>query len=100
MHAWYSETLIAGKIENAELHTLMAGVRQHERMLTDEGLVLLKFWIHLSKAAQKKRLKSLQKDPKTRWKVGDTEWADWAAVRGFGPRIGAAYQIHPKTFTG
>jgi polyphosphate:AMP phosphotransferase len=46
-------------------------------MLSDEGALILKFWFHLSKTAQKKRLKSLEKDPKTRWKVSDTEWADF-----------------------
>ena len=36
-------------------------VKDHERMLTDEGIVLLKFWIHLSKAAQKKRLRQKER---------------------------------------
>ena len=30
-----------------------------ERMLADEGALILKFWFHLSKKAQKKRLKAL-----------------------------------------
>ena len=77
MNAWYSATLdagIRGEIDDAELHTLMAGIRQHERMLTDEGLVLLKFWIHLSKSDQKKRLEQLDNDPRTRWRVTRADW--------------------------
>ena len=45
-----------------------------ERMLVDEGALLLKFWFHLSKQAQKARLKALEADPKTRWRISDTDW--------------------------
>src|SRR5262249_44151045 len=45
-----------------------------ERMLANEGILLLKFWFHVSKQQQKKRLKSLEKDPRTRWRVRETEW--------------------------
>jgi polyphosphate:AMP phosphotransferase len=43
-------------------------------MLTDEGALILKFWFHLSKEQQKKRLKALEKDPKTRWRITETDW--------------------------
>jgi polyphosphate:AMP phosphotransferase len=77
MNAWYSEMLVArvrGEIDDGELHTRMAAIRQHERMLTDEGLVLLKFWIHLSKAAQKQRLRQLDENPRTSWRVTRDDW--------------------------
>ena len=77
MNAWYSEMLAAsvrGEIDDGELHTRMAAIRQHERMLTDEGVVLLKFWIHLSKAAQKQRLQELDSDRRTRWRVTRDDW--------------------------
>ena len=72
MNAWYNETLAArvrGKLSDSELDAQMAAIRQHERMLSDEGLVLLKFWIHLSKKAQKERLRELARNPLTRWRV-------------------------------
>jgi polyphosphate:AMP phosphotransferase len=77
MNAWYSEMLAArvrGDIDDGELHARMAAIRQHERMLTDEGLVLLKFWIHLSKAAQKKRLRQIDRNPRTSWRVTRDDW--------------------------
>ena len=40
------------RIDDDRLESHLEAIREHERMLTDEGLVLLKFWIHLSKAAQ------------------------------------------------
>jgi len=72
MNAWYNETLAArvrGKLSDSELDAQMAAIRQHERMLSDEGLVVLKFWIHLSKKAQKERLRELARNPLTRWRV-------------------------------
>ena len=77
MNAWYNEMMqafIGGAIDEGRLHSHMAGIRQHEQMLTDEGSVLLKFWIHLSKAQQKKRLKKLESDPRTSWRVTRDDW--------------------------
>ena len=77
MNAWYREMLAArlrGAIDDGELHARMAAIRQHERMLTDEGIVLLKFWIHLSKAAQKKRLRQLEGNARTSWRVTREDW--------------------------
>ena len=72
MNAWYNELLAArieGRIGDSKLEARMTAIREHERMLTDEGLVLLKFWIHLSKSAQKERMRELAEDPLTRWRV-------------------------------
>ena len=44
-------------------------------MLSDEGVLLLKYWFHLSKPQQRARLKALEKNPDTRWRVSETEWA-------------------------
>ena len=66
MNAWYNEALarrLSGKIGAERLELLLESIRHHERMLVDEGLVLLKFWIHLSKKDQKQRLERLEKDP-------------------------------------
>ena len=43
-------------------------------MLTREGVLLVKFWFHLSKDGQKTRLKALEKDPRTRWRVTERDW--------------------------
>ena len=81
MNAWYNELMIAhlrGRSDRDVLHARLQSIRQHEQMLTDEGIVLLKFWIHLSKADQKKRLEKLEHDPATSWRVTR---ADWKAYR-------------------
>jgi len=48
-----------------------------ERMLANEGVVILKLWFHLSKQQQKKRLKQLEKDPRTRWRVTEDDWSHY-----------------------
>jgi len=74
---WYSAPLLEnvyGDIKNAELDQRLERIVRFERMLCNEGALVLKFWLHLSRDEQKKRLKSLEKDPKTRWRVSDTDW--------------------------
>jgi len=43
-------------------------------MLVSEGTLLLKVWLHLSKESQKKRLRTLEADPRSRWRVTAADW--------------------------
>ncbi len=75
--SWYSLPILErvyGKIGNAPLEEAMERNARFEQMLSDEGALILKFWFHLSKASQKKRLEALEKDPRTRWRVTDRDW--------------------------
>ncbi|MBL0224038.1 MAG: polyphosphate:AMP phosphotransferase [Geobacteraceae bacterium] len=75
--SWYSAPIVdnvLGNIKNSEVDQKMERIIRFEKMLTDEGALILKFWLHLSKEQQKKRLKSLEKDPLTRWRVTGTDW--------------------------
>jgi polyphosphate:AMP phosphotransferase len=72
MNAWYRELVRAralGTMSDRIFDGYLHQVRRYEQMLTAEGVVLLKFWIHLSRADQKQRLKTLASDPKTSWRV-------------------------------
>lgn len=75
--AWHTQPIVDrvyGRASKAGLIQAIAEIVRFEKMLTDEGALVLKFWFHLSKESQRKRLKALQKDPKTRWRVTDTDW--------------------------
>ena len=75
--AWHTDPIVnrvVGKTDDARMELAMEEIVRFERMLVDEGALILKFWFHLSKKAQKKRLKALESDPKTRWRVTDTDW--------------------------
>ena len=75
--SWYTEPIlqkVAGAIDDSQLDQRVDEIVRFERMLTNEGALVLKFWFHLSKATQRKRLKALEKDPDTRWRVSEAEW--------------------------
>ena len=73
---WYTEPLVGRferRIDDEELDRMATEIVRTEQMLAHEGTLVLKFWFHLSKDAQRRRLKSLSKDPRTAWRVSDTE---------------------------
>lgn len=45
-----------------------------ERTLALEGMILVKFWLHISPEEQLKRFKRRQGDPLKRWKLTDEDW--------------------------
>lgn len=78
--SWYSAPLIdnvQGRTKNAELDQQLDRIIHFETMLCNEGALILKFWLHLSESQQKKRLKKLEKDPKTSWRVKESDWKNF-----------------------
>lgn len=56
---WYANALAGrtfGDISDAEFDGCMQSAAEMERMLTDDGALVLKFWLHVSKKTQKRRL--------------------------------------------
>jgi polyphosphate kinase 2 (PPK2 family) len=49
-------------------------ILEFEQTLTAEGMVLVKFWMHLSEDEQLRRFESREKDPLRRWKLTDEDW--------------------------
>jgi polyphosphate:AMP phosphotransferase len=75
--SWYTWPIlnrVTGVTKTADLDQSLERARRLEKMLTDEGALIIKFWLHLSKDKQEKRLKVLEKDPKTRWRVTERDW--------------------------
>ncbi len=75
--SWYTDPIIDRVFKRTKQNDLLRSIEEinrFERMLADDGALILKFWFHLSKKAQKKRLKELEADPKTRWKITERDW--------------------------
>jgi polyphosphate:AMP phosphotransferase len=75
--AWHTQPILGRvmrEIGEGAFQRAIDGIVRFEKMLCDEGVLLLKYWFHLSKKQQRKRLKSLAKDPETAWRVTDTDW--------------------------
>jgi AMP-polyphosphate phosphotransferase len=72
--SWYTlpilqASLVKGVGRWDKLDRRIEEIVRFERMLAEEGALILKFWFHLSKTVQRKRIKELKKDPHTRWRV-------------------------------
>lgn len=67
----YEDVLIThvhGWIDDAERDRRLTHIRDFERMLTETGTVILKFFLHISKEEQKQRLQERIDDPNKHWK--------------------------------
>ena len=84
--AWHSVPILQrvwGQIGEGEFTPQLAEIVRLEKMLVDEGVLLLKYWLHLSRGQMRKRLEELEKDPATRWRVTEHEWAYYKRYRKF-----------------
>jgi polyphosphate kinase 2 len=58
-----------------------------ERMLVDDGIILVKYWFSVSDTEQAKRFQSRLKDPVRRWKLSETDlasitrWEDYSRAK-------------------
>ena len=74
--AWHSQPILQRVLEHtsdAELDQHIAEIQRFERMLCDEGALLLKFWFHLTEKQQRRRLRDLAADPRNAWRVTERE---------------------------
>jgi polyphosphate:AMP phosphotransferase len=81
-------------LRRAEFGAALDDAVDFERALTDDGALILKFWMHLDKRSQKERLEKLHRDPLTRWRVTKEQWDNWALYSRF---IEAAEEIITRT---
>lgn len=71
---WMSEVTGDVLYDNMDEETYkkrIGSIRRFERTLTDNGYLVLKFFFHITKKEQKKRLEELNRDKETSWKVDD-----------------------------
>jgi AMP-polyphosphate phosphotransferase len=54
-----------------------------ERTLAAEGMIIVKFWLHISSAEQLKRFKRRAKDPLKTWKLTDEDWRNRKRRRAY-----------------
>ena len=107
--SWYNRAVIEpvmGFCSPEEHETFLKEVPLFEKMLVDSGVILIKFWIHVSAEEQEARFQDRACDPRKRWKLSpidlkarslwieftkyrdkmfaltDTEYAPWLVVDG------------------
>lgn len=75
--SWYTETLREEARNRRALRHVVdeaERIRDFEKLLADGGTLIVKVWLHLTKEAQGRRLRTLRADPATAWRVTDEDW--------------------------
>ncbi len=84
--SWYSMPVletVAGRMKKSEFDRHVQDILSFEKMQTEDGALFLKFWLHLSKDAQKRRFRELEADPRTAWRVTKQDWNHWGLYDRF-----------------
>jgi polyphosphate kinase 2 (PPK2 family) len=75
--SWYGRVMVE-RVENlipeSEWRRAYRDIVDFERTLADDGHLIIKFFLHMSKQEQKRRFNKLAKDPLTAWHVTPEDW--------------------------
>jgi len=75
--SWYTEALREETFSHktpGEIGRELERIQHFEKLLADNGTLVVKVWLHLSKTAQRQRLHTLESDPSTAWRVTPEHW--------------------------
>jgi len=75
--SWYGRVLVE-RVENfcteTEWKRAYREINEFERQLMDDGTILIKFFLFITKDEQLSRFKSREADPYKHWKISDEDW--------------------------
>ncbi|MDP2343410.1 MAG: polyphosphate:AMP phosphotransferase [Deltaproteobacteria bacterium] len=74
--SWYTQPIVdrVGKrMKLRDFEHRLSQIEAFERMLVDDGGLIIKLWFHISRKAQRKRIEGLAKDKRTRWRVTEQD---------------------------
>ena len=95
--SWYGRVLverIEGFAMPAEWQRVYPSIVDFERSLVEEGVILVKFWLHISDDEQMRRFQARETDPLKRWKLTDEDWRNRERNREYDA---AAEEMFAKT---
>ena len=75
--SWYGRVLVErveGYATKEQWQRAYDEIVQFERNLVLEGVIVVKFWLHISPDEQLRRFESRRDDPLRRWKLTDEDW--------------------------
>jgi AMP-polyphosphate phosphotransferase len=75
--SWYGRVLVErveGFASVEQWSRAYDEIVEFERMLAREGMIIIKFWLHISPEEQLKRFKAREKDPLKQWKLTEEDW--------------------------
>lgn len=75
--SWYSRALdeeLAGIDWERRLDRALRSITTFERQLADDGTLILKFFLEISREEQRRRLLARERDPLTSWMITKNDW--------------------------
>ena len=75
--SWYGRVLVERVEDLATREQWLRAYEEidaYERSLAAEGMIVIKFWLHISDAEQLQRFERRAKDPLKAWKLTDEDW--------------------------
>lgn len=75
--SWYGRVLVErveGFATDKEWRRAFQEIDEFERTLCDDGAIILKFYLHISKDEQLLRFKRREADPLKHWKISEEDW--------------------------
>ncbi|MBV9205465.1 MAG: UDP-galactose-lipid carrier transferase [Actinobacteria bacterium] len=75
--SWYGRVLVErveGFATEEQWRRAYREIVDFERTLADEGMIMVKFWLHLSPGEQLKRFKARERAPLKTWKLTAEDW--------------------------
>jgi len=75
--SWYGRVLVErveGFATEEQWRRAYREIVEFERTLADEGMIMVKFWLHLSSEEQLRRFKARQREPLKAWKLTEEDW--------------------------
>src|SRR5690349_14552044 len=97
---WYTRPIVDRAEGRSGRTTFAADLNRivaFERTLADDGVLLVKLWLHLSKRQQRARLQALEADESTRFRIAKHEWH---RLESYGKFRRASEQAVRETSTG
>jgi PPK2 family polyphosphate:nucleotide phosphotransferase len=75
--SWYGRVLVErveGFATGAEWKRAYREINEFERLLVDDGTLIVKLYLHISKEEQLERFKRREADPMKHWKITEEDW--------------------------
>jgi len=97
--SWYGRVLVErveGFCSSSEWKRAYREINEFERQLTDDGAIIIKLYLQITKDEQLDRFKRRESDPYKHWKISDE---DWRNRRHWKEHNSAAEDMFDKTST-
>ena len=83
---WYGRVLVErveGFASKEEWRRAYREIDDFERALSDDGMILVKFFLHISDKEQLERFEARRDDPLKSWKLTDEDWRNRGKRKGY-----------------